>query len=291
MKKVIAIVGPTASGKTNLAINIKEKYPEITIINGDSVQVYKNLNIGSDKISYDIQKKYPHHLLDFVPLDKNYTVYNFQKDARKIINDNQISLIVGGSGFYIKSVLYDYRFRKNIYDKKEYERIIKKGDDYIKEYILSKDPNISLDFSNERKKLQALRRILNYEIPSENIYENNKVYNSLIIYLDLKRDVLRKRVEKRINEQLSRGFEKEVKSLLKYSDKLKNILGYREMIMHLKGDITISEYKERLINKTMNLAKRQKTWCKNKMEIEVFNAESNTLLDDVLKRIEVFIGE
>lgn len=291
MKKVIAIVGPTATGKTALSLYIKENIKDITLINGDAVQVYKGLDIGSDKVSREIQEKYPHHLLDVSTLDKKYTVYDFQKDSRSIIDNSKLSLIVGGSGFYIKASLYDYRFNKNTYDKEKYNKIISKGESHVKEYILSKDPNIEIDFTNDRKKDRALIRILNKEIPSENTFEDNKVYDSLIIYLDINRDILRERVLKRIENQLERGFESEVKSLLKYKDNIKDILGYREMLLYLDNEITIDEYKERLVNKTMQLAKRQKTWFKNKMDVEVFDALDESLKEKVLERIKKFLNE
>ena len=94
MKKVVAIVGPTASGKTNLAIFLKDKLNDITLINGDSVQVYKGLDIGSDKIDKSIQEKYPHHLLDKISLDFDYSVYNYQKDVRGIIEKSNYPLMV-----------------------------------------------------------------------------------------------------------------------------------------------------------------------------------------------------
>lgn len=287
MKKVVAIVGPTATGKTNLAIFLKDKLNDISLINGDSVQVYKGLDIGSDKIDKTLQKKYPHKLLDKISLDCDYSVYDYQKDVRKIIKKSTYPLIVGGSGFYIKSVLYDYKFSPNLKRDSTCE-ILKKDLDYKVNYIKEKDPNCVIDFLNERKVDRTFMKILNGDTPSLNQNENVKVYDQLIIYLDLERNYLKDKIIKRIKDQLSNNFLAEVKSLIKYKDKLKNILGYKQMLDLIDNKISEDEYINLVLNNTMQLAKKQKTWFKNKMDIKVYDAKSDTLYEDVLKDVKEF---
>ncbi len=287
MKKVVAIVGPTASGKTNLAIFLKDKLNDITLINGDSVQVYKGLDIGSDKIDKSIQEKYPHHLLDKISLDFDYSVYNYQKDVRSIIEKSNYPLIVGGSGFYIKSVLYDYKFIDNL-KRDNKSKILENSLDYKINYIKEHDPDCVIDFLNERKVDRVITKIINGDIPSKNKGEDNKIYDTFIIYLDIERGILKEKILKRIKAQLNNNFIEEVKSNLKYRDKLKNILGYKQMLDLIDGKINMDEYINLVLNNTMQLAKKQKTWFKNKMDIKIYDALSKSLYEDVLLDVKKF---
>lgn len=287
MKKVVAIVGPTASGKTNLAIFLKDELNDITLINGDSVQVYKGLDIGSDKIDKSIQEKYPHHLLDKISLDFDYSVYNYQKDVRSIIENSNYPLIVGGSGFYIKSVLYDYKFIDNL-KRDNKSKILENSLDYKINYIKEHDPDCVIDFLNERKVDRVITKIINGDIPSKNNGEDNKIYDTFIIYLDIERGILKEKILKRIKAQLNNNFIDEVKSNLKYRDKLKNILGYKQMLDLIDGKINMDEYINLVLNNTMQLAKKQKTWFKNKMDIKIYDALSKSLYEDVLLDVKKF---
>ena len=290
MKKVVVIVGPTCSGKTNLALKLATKFP-FELINGDSVQIYKELNIGSDKISQSIQNKFPHYLLNHTSIKNKYTVYDYQKDVRLYLDQLNYPLLVGGSGFYIKAALNDYQFVKEKHQCSDVDEILAKGLLEAKNYLLKKDPKIAIDFTNERKVRRAIIQLLNGVIPSENTKENNALYNALIIYLDIDKNTLREKVLARIDNQLELGFTDEVKALQLYEHNIKDILGYREMLMLIKKEITLNNYKELVCNKTMQLAKRQKTWFKNKMNINIFDASSKNLVDDVLKKIKEFYNE
>lgn len=289
MKKIVVIVGPTASGKTKLAINLAKKIP-FSLINGDSVQIYKGLDIGSDKIGEDIRKDYPHYLLDEITLDNDYTVFDYQRDVRKYLDQFDYPLLVGGSGFYIKAAINDYHFVNETQDNKKVDKLLKKGLLKCKKYLLKKDPVINIDFTNERKVRRAIIQVMNNTLPSKNHDEDIPLYDSLIIYLDMPRDILREKVVLRINNQLANGFEEEVRSLIKYENKIKDILGYREMLEYIKSNINLEQYKELVTNKTMQLAKRQKTWFKNKMNVQSFDALDNNLEDKVLIKIKEFLN-
>lgn len=289
MKKIVVIVGPTASGKTKLAINLAKKIP-FSLINGDSVQIYKGLDIGSDKIGEDIRKDYPHYLLDEITLDNDYTVFDYQRDVRKYLDQFDYPLLVGGSGFYIKAAINDYHFVNETQDNKKVDKLLKKGLLKCKKYLLKKDPAINIDFTNERKVRRAIIQVMNNTLPSKNHDEDIPLYDSLIIYLDMPRDILREKVVLRINNQLANGFEEEVRSLIKYENKIKDILGYREMLEYIKSNINLEQYKELVTNKTMQLAKRQKTWFKNKMNVISFDALDNNLEDKVLIKIKEFLN-
>src|SRR5690554_2991438 len=164
MKKVICIVGPTASGKTSLSVKLASAIGA-EIINADSVSIYKKLDIGSAKITKDEMQNIPHHLIDHVDLNTAYTVYNFQQDVRKLLNQIDIPIMVGGSGLYVQSALYDYEFesQKDInYPSKE----------EMVQFILNNDPRIDLDFKNIRRIESAYRTIKSGHIRSKKTNKN-----------------------------------------------------------------------------------------------------------------------
>lgn len=286
MKKVVVIVGPTCSGKTRLALEMKKELPIIDLINGDSVQVYKELNIGSDKISSSQQVDFPHQMLDVVSVNDIYSVYQYQEDVRQIISASNYPLIVGGSGFYIKSVISDYRFVKEQHDQNELDRILSLPLNSQIDFLKEKDPEIDILFTNERKRRRAIISVLNGVKPSSNKFEDEMKYDALIIYLDIPRDKLEPLIRSRIDAQLQNGFEKEVFSLRPYWGKLQDILGYREMIKYLNNEITIDDYRASLTRATMKLAKKQKTWFINKMNVTCLAALDENLISQTLTLIK-----
>lgn len=278
MKKVICIVGPTGSGKTSLSLHIAKTF-NAEIINGDSVQVYKELNIGSAKIKKEDQMGIKHHLIDKVSLGKDYTVYHFQQDAREIIEQVDIPIIVGGSGLYIKAALYQYEFQP-------LASIEDVSIDQMIDYIKANDPNLIIDFKNERRIESAYK---NLKSGSQRSLKNNKdkpLYDILLIYLDINRENLKLRLVKRLEEMLSSGFIQEVK---KYQEDELNIIGYREIKKHLKKELSLDEAKEEIIKSSMRFAKRQKTWFLNQMNPHVFDALDDALHQKINALVDSFL--
>lgn len=280
MKKVICIVGPTASGKTSLSVELASAIGA-EIINADSVSIYKKLDIGSAKITKEQMQNIPHHLIDHVDLNTEYTVYNFQQDVRNLLKQIDIPIIVGGSGLYVQSALYDYEFefQKNINFPSKDEMI---------RMILENDPKIDLDFDNLRRIESAYRTIVSGQLRSKKTNKNQPLYDIYLIYLDIDRKVLKKRVEHRLDEMIKKGFIEEVQSLQVNN---LNIIGYREIQSYLKGDYTLKEAKEKIVTATMRFAKRQKTWFKNQMQPHVYNALDPNLLNQVKKDVKNFLGD
>lgn len=280
MKKVICIVGPTASGKTSLSVELASAIGA-EIINADSVSIYKKLDIGSAKITKEQMQNIPHHLIDHVDLNTEYTVYNFQQDVRNLLKQIDIPIIVGGSGLYVQSALYDYEFefQKNINFPSKDEMI---------RMILENDPKIDLDFDNLRRIESAYRTIVSGQLRSKKTNKNQPLYDIYLIYLDIDRKVLKKRVEHRLDEMIKKGFIEEVQSLQVHN---LNIIGYREIQSYLKGDYTLKEAKEKIVTATMRFAKRQKTWFKNQMQPHVYNALDSNLLNQVKKDVKNFLGD
>ncbi|MFP7699609.1 tRNA (adenosine(37)-N6)-dimethylallyltransferase MiaA [Candidatus Phytoplasma pyri] len=293
MKKVIVITGPTTSGKTDLSIYLAQKFNG-EIINSDSVQIYKKYNIGSAKITLKEQKNIKHYLLDLKEPDEIYTIYDFQRDCRKIISNVQLPFLVGGSGLYIKSALFNYEFsnkKKNsiIYknDKKVYD--IHEMEFMIRE-IKQKDPNLIFDKYNPRRIVSAYFDLNSDKLRSQKKNKNNPVYDILTIYLDIDKNVLKTRIHERLDKMFKMGFIKETIQILKeYPYANFNIIGYREIKFFLEKKISLEEAKKIIISKTMSYAKKQKTWFKNQMKINLINVLDPELKIKICRMIKNFL--
>lgn len=282
LKKVICIVGPTASGKTNLSLALANIF-RTEIINCDSVQVYQELNIGSAKITLLEQQNIKHHLLDIVSVGTDYSIYDFQKDARLIIDQIKLPILVGGSGLYLKSALFNYDLKKRT------QQALPSLDEMITALKLNY-PNQSLDYENPYRVTSYYQQhIQNFQI-NTNQGKDEPLYDILTLYLDIDRQTLRQRVSQRIDLMLNQGLIEEVNDLLKKGYDL-NIIGYKQISRYLKNEITLQEAKELIINATMQYAKRQKTWFKHQMPTISLNALDPDLIDKSIKIIKEFINE
>lgn len=289
MKKVIVIVGPTGSGKTSLSLRVA-KAIHADIINGDSVQIYRHLDIGSAKIKPSEMQGIKHHLLDIRDPFESYSVYEFQKDVRDLIDKIDIPMIVGGTGFYINAALSNYEFIEEKRDhlfQTEYERV---SNEDIYQELIARDPHIKIDINNRRRLLRALEQA-KQGIPRSNRHgKDDKLYKTRVIYLDLDRKLLEERLIKRLDQQLEQGFVEEVQKL--YDDKITiNAIGYREIVYYIEGLLTYDEMKKAIIRVSKQLAKKQKTYFLNQMQPHVFDALSDTLYEDVLNDIKAFLNE
>jgi len=289
MKKVIVIVGPTGSGKTSLSIKLAQRL-HAEIINGDSVQVYRGLDIGSAKIKDHEMMNIKHHLLGIADPKDTYTVYHFQRDVRSLMDHIDLPMIVGGTGLYIKAALYDYEFVESERDlsfEKSYEG---KTNEEIDQELLVLDPHRTVDVKNRRRLLRALEQALSGDPRSDRSKKNDQLYDALILYLDLDRDVLIKRLEERLERQLSEGFLEEVEQLRSQNLHI-NAIGYRELDRYLSGIMTLEEAKAEIIKVSRKLAKKQKTWFKNQMHPIMMDAESPALEEDAYLIIQEFLKE
>ena len=289
MKKVIVIVGPTASGKTKLSIDLAKKI-DAEIINGDSVQIYKKLDIGSAKIKEEEKQGIKHHLFDVCDPKDDYTVFQFQKDVRSLIERIKHPLIVGGTGLYIKAALYDYEFSSE--EKKiDVETIYEQdSNDSLYKKLLELDPKIEIDPHNRRRLLRALALAHQGQLRSKKQNKDQPLYDLCILYLDLDRKVLEERLHMRLDQQLEEGFIDEVKFLKDDGIKI-NAIGYREINQYLDQQLSYEDMKSEIIKKSKALAKKQKTWFKNQMHAHMLDALSENLLDDAYKIIKEFLDE
>src|SRR5690554_1826744 len=288
MKKVIVIVGPTASGKTKLSVELAKKI-NAEIINGDSVQVYQRLNIGSAKIKDSEKQGVKHHLFDVADPKDSYSVYQFQKDVRHLIDKIDVPMIVGGTGLYIKAALYNYEFEDEN-QKISYDAFKDLTNEEIYNKLIVLDPNINIDKQNRRRLIRALELAKQGNLRSKKNRKDELLNDACIIYLDLDRQILEERLHLRLDKQLEEGFIDEVKSLQKDHISI-NAIGYREIEQYLNQEIDMDQMKLDIIKKSRQLAKKQKTWFKNQMQIHMIDALSEHVLNQAYQIVKAFLNK
>lgn len=284
VKMIIVITGPTGVGKTKLSIELAKQLNG-EIINADSTQVYKQMNIGTAKIKRKEQENIPHHLFSFINVDEQYSVYDYQIDGRNIIqsilNNNKTPIIVGGSGLYINALLYDYQFTKedNVYD---FDALT---DDEMYKAIIKLNPNIKIDKKNRQRLVRAYAKYINNSEPITNDGENNIIYDdTYIIGLTTDRDILYDIINKRVDKMIEAGLIKEVRDLInKYgiTKEIKIAIGYKEFLPYFKEEIGLDEVIFNIKKNSRNYAKRQYTWFNHKLDINWFNTDFNNFYKTV----------
>lgn len=295
MNKVIVITGPTAVGKTKLSIEIAKQLNG-EIINADSTQVYKGLDIATAKVTDEEKENIPHHLFDIKNIEEEYTVYNYQQDARKKIEDilsrNKTPILVGGTGLYIKACLYDYKFEQetntNNFDDLTNEEILNK--------IKEKDSNIDIHINNRKRLVRALNYIINNDKKySEKIKTDELLYDTIFIGLTTDRELLYKKINKRVDVMLNNGLLKEAKELYDkkiYSKAIMTPIGYKELFMYFNNEISFDEAIDLIKQRSRKYAKRQYTWINNQMDVKWFNTDFenfNNTLEEVIKYIKNYL--
>lgn len=288
MKKVIVIVGPTGSGKTRLSISLAQTIGA-EIINGDSVQVYRQLDIGSAKIQKNEMNDIKHHLIDIRDPDESYSVYDFQKDVRHLIETIDIPMIVGGTGFYINAALSKFEFIEEKRDLSFHDQYQDISNDVIYQELKTLDPQFVVDIKNRRRLLRALEQAKQGLPRSERQGKDEKLYQAFIIYLDVDKKTLEKKLIQRLNQQLEDGFIREVQTLYDKGIEI-NAIGYKEIVYYLEGMLTYDEMKQAILRSSKRLAKKQKTYFLNQLKPHVFDAASETLYADVLAEIKRYLA-
>lgn len=293
MEKVIVIIGQTAVGKTAMSIKLA-KAIDSEIINGDAMQVYKELNIITDKITKDKMQNIPHHLLDIKSINEDYNVEEYQHDIRKLISKinakGKIPIIVGGTGLYIKAALFDYTFQKENVSNKEMELYYKdKTNDELYDLLLSLDPKSAekIHKNNRRRVIRALSIYKSTGVTKSEMIENQKheiLYDALLIGLDLDKDIINNKIDKRIDEMFEEGIIEEVKNNFTTTTASKAI-GYKEISAYLNNEITLNEAKDLMKIHTHQYAKRQRTFFKNQFEINWIE-NNDKALDSILNLVQ-----
>ena len=292
MNKIIVIVGPTCTGKTKLSIELAKKYNG-EIINADSTQIYKNNDIATAKVSLEEMEGIEHHLLSIKDLKENYTVFDYQRDARncinKIIDKGKIPILVGGTGLYIKSVLYDYKFdlennKKETYDQYNNEELYKK--------LLSIDPKTEIHPNNRKRVERALDYYFANNKPISSKEKTNKIlYDVITIGLTTDRNILYEKINERVDKMLESGLLDEAHRIYESGIRTKAVLtpiGYKELFPYFEGKENLDNAILLMKQNSRHYAKRQYTWFLHQMNVKWFTTNYdnfNQTMDDVVNYI------
>lgn len=282
-KKIIIIVGPTAVGKTNLSLSLA-KSVNGEIISGDSMQIYRNLTIGTAKVSKKEQQDIPHYLIDEVEVTTSYAVSDFQKRARFLIEEisarGKVPIVVGGTGLYIESLLYDVTLGGSgendpAFREAQEALAIEKGNRYLWEQLKKVDPSAAenIHFNNRRRIIRALEvhHVTGQPFSSYQSERKEKelLYDAKIIGLTTEREELYKRINLRVDLMLEEGLIQEAEWL--YQQQIPDAqasrgIGYKEMVPYFEKKATLQEAKETIQQNSRRYAKRQLTWFKNRLD-------------------------
>ncbi|WP_261391059.1 tRNA (adenosine(37)-N6)-dimethylallyltransferase MiaA [Cytobacillus firmus] len=285
-EKLAVLIGPTAVGKTKLSILLAKRF-NAEIISGDSMQIYKSMDIGTAKIKEEEMEGIPHHLIDIKNPEDPFSAAEFQKLVRSKITEvtsrGKLPMIVGGTGLYIQSVIYDYQFSDAPSDeefrKTLEERAEREGNNVIYEELLEIDPESAekIHPNNIRRVIRALE-IHHCTGKTMSQYQEKQnpelLYDMALIGLTMDRETLYDRINQRVDIMMQEGLLEEVRSL--YDQGLKDCqsiqaIGYKELYDYFNGRVSFEDAVENLKQNSRRYAKRQLTWFRNKMNVEWFD--------------------
>lgn len=283
---IFVIVGPTGVGKSSLALEYSLKHDAL-IVNGDVFQCYKEMNIGTAKPPLEERKKVPHYLFDIATVTKEYTIYDYQKDLRKTLDEliplNKDIIIVGGSGLYLKSSLYDFNLNEvknkvdmSLYEKMDNETLYKKLQDIDLEASKNIHPN------NRKRVIRAIEIYLESGEKKSDIInkqEHKLLYDVCFIGLSKQREELYSLINQRVDKMVEDGLVEEVRSLMEqYPTSLRafQAIGYKELMEGLKTT-PLSDIINLIKQRTRNYAKRQYTYFNHQLPVNWFSSKSDAL--------------
>lgn len=273
--KVIAIVGPTASGKTDYAINLAGKIGG-EIVSADSRLVYKGFDIGTAKPAMEKRKGIPHYMIDIVEPEVDYSAGLYTDDAQKVINNilerGKIPVAAGGTGLYFRLLLENYDVPKvePDYEMREELKEYPSEELYKRLQRIDRQRASEIDPNDKKKIIRAIEMAEHLEKPLSE-YKKEPLYDVEWIGINCTRDILYERINRRVDLMIEKGLIDETRELLKKHGRIKNLvctIGYQEMIAYLDGALTLEEAKDKLKQNTRNYAKRQLTWFRKNKDIK-----------------------
>ena len=293
MKQIIVITGPTGVGKTKMSVEIAKKYNG-EIINADAMQVYKELNIGTAKIKEDEKEEIPHHLFDIKNVNEDYSIYEYQKDCRnkieEILSKEKTPILVGGTGLYIKSALYDYKLEAkknnlNLYEDKTNEELY--------DELVQLDNKVigKIDINNRRRIINAIDH---YKNTGKSITENKTdkiLYPAIFIGLTTNRDNLYNIINNRVDKMVAEGLLNEVKKFYQlgiYTKPLTGGIGYKELYQYFEGNCSVEEALELIKRNSRRYAKRQYTFFNHQLPVKWFNTDYNNF-NNTIREVSNYI--
>ena len=297
MKKVLAIVGPTAVGKTSLSIKLAKKYNG-EIISGDSMQVYRHLDIGTAKITPEEMQGVKHYLINVRNVNERFSVADFKQEAEALINNissrDKLPIIVGGTGFYLQALLNDLTLGGNDENHAELEKIRNKlnqqSDKELLNSLKAVDKNSfeTIDHKNRRRIIRALEVYYLTGNKFSDQVQQSKRFNDYIIGLNTQRSLLYQRINQRVDIMIKQGLINEAEWLFKQKDvqQAQMGIGYREWPPYLANQADINQVIDEIKKDSRHYAKRQLTWFRNKMDVHWYDilqneAEINQIENDI----------
>lgn len=295
------LIGPTAVGKTKLSIDLAKTFG-FDVISGDSMQIYKDMDILTGKVTKDEAEGVRHHMIDIHSPEISFSVSDFKNAVTEIMNtmhqNGDIPFIVGGTGHYIRSLIYDYDFNEE--DQKEKRRLTELYETYDSESLYEMLKNISENAAenihiNNRKRI--IRTLVKYELTgevstTEANYTQTPKYDTLIIGLTSEREILYQRINERVEAMFDYGLLDEVNHLTRHyqlSETASGAIGYKEFIPYFNGDASLEAVCEAIQKNSRRYAKRQLTFFRNQLDVKWFDIEADNL-NEVFTTIEAFIS-
>ncbi|PTK90131.1 tRNA (adenosine(37)-N6)-dimethylallyltransferase MiaA [Staphylococcus gallinarum] len=306
---IIVLVGPTAVGKTEFSIELAKQFNG-EIISGDSMQVYRHMDIGTAKISSDEMEGIPHHMIDILNPDEAFSAYEFKSRAEKLITEiterGKTPIIAGGTGLYIQSLIHNYAFEdEETISETDNKRVQEKmasleplSNETLHDYLAEFDPESAKAIHpNNRKRVvraieyyQKTKKLLSSRKKNAQYTEN---YDTLLLGIEMSRQTLYNRINNRVDIMLERGLIDEVKYLVEQgyeSCQSMQAIGYKEIVPVIHNEMTIELATEKLKQHSRNYAKRQMTWFKNKLDVIWLDKEALTL-SSMLRKVSAQINK
>lgn len=301
MEKVLTIVGPTGVGKTSLSIELAKRYGG-EIISGDSMQVYKEMSIGTAKIKEEEKQGVPHYLVDTYSFTSEYNVKIFQEQARLHIHEmssrGTLPIICGGTGLYIKSCIYDYQFLEQKEDPAFLEFLNQRSQDELWCMLQLIDPKVceTIHPNNKQRIVRALYMAHMGEKKSAVIeaQEHKPIYDAFLIGLTMEREQLYERINKRVDQMVEEGLLEEMKTLVSLHDDVWSLqsfqgIGYKEWREYFEGTQSEEECVEKIKKNSRNFAKRQYTWFKNQMPVHWYDISDPNFKEQLHQDIQKWL--
>ncbi len=292
--RVVVILGPTASGKSDLAINLAEEFGG-EVVSADSRQVYKGMDLGTGKVTPEEKKRVPHHLLDVADPKETFTAGQFkrlgEKSLRDILERGKIPIVCGGTAFYIKILIGDMELPKVPPDWSIRKKLEKRSNEELYQELYKKDPERArnIDKHNKRRIIRALEIIEKTGKPVPKNQKGSSPYNVLFLGIDVEREKLHEKIERRLKERVDQGMIKEVQELKDSGvswERLEEFgLEYRWVARYLQGKVSYEEMMESLLSDIKKFSKRQRLWWKNDERINWIKTqeEARELISDFLR--------
>lgn len=303
MRKAIVLLGPTATGKSDVAIYLYGNFKNLEIVSADSMQFYRGMDTGTAKTPFEVRKKIPHYMTDIITVEEEFSVADFKRECLKVFEqiyrNKNIPLLVGGSGLYLRAITENFPVEntapRNMTLREELSKLPLEE---LRIKASQIDPEATTRVGRtDRKRLirvveyfeEAGKRISQVKNPSSD-------FRFLKVGLMLERSTLYERIDDRVDKMFAKGFVEEVQDLKKncanWSKTALQAIGYKEILQYLSGELTLDEAKEKIKQRTRNFAKRQITWFKKETDVKWFDVQdSEKAKKEIYKIVEEFINE